>query len=208
MSEMVTVEWPKADVDALWREIARAQKELGRNLGQAIRFAAWSVASSLGVMTTIAPKYRPYKVLAESAKVVRQKGGKKYEIESYRKGRKKTFNVRARSVEELKKMAQVRIGKAGLAKSAWMWGIKKIGGGRNISMKGATQVAKSLGWRNMSAESRLRGDDPFVKIVNRLPYAESALRGGASEITSAMGKAARHMEEIIDDDVKKKLGAK
>ena len=202
MSEMVTVEWPKADVDALWREIARAQKELGRNLGQAIRFAAWSIASSLGVMTKVAPKYRPYRLLAK------EKSGKKYEIESYRKGRKKTFNVRARSVSELKKMAQVRIGHAGLAKSSWMWGIKKIGGGRNISMKGATQAAKSLGRNKMSVESRLHGDDPFVKIVNRLPYAESALRGGASEVTSAMGKAARHMEKIIDDNMKKKLGAK
>jgi len=208
MSDAVTIEWPQADVDALWRQVARAQKELGRDLGQAVRFAAYKVAQSLGVKTKIAPKYRKYEVIKEPAGVVRLKGGKKYEVTSRKKGVKKQFNLRAASVAELKKMPQVRIGKAGLAKSAWMWGIKKIGGGKNIGMAGATQTAKRLGQRNMAVESRIRGDDPYVKMVNSLPYAESALKGGASMVNSAMGKAARSMEKIIDSNIKKKLGAK
>lgn len=208
MSDQVSIEWPRHDVRALWTQIERAQKELGKDLGQAIRFAAWNLARSLGVVTKVAPKFRPYRVLKEGRGVAKGKGGKKYEVTSWKSGRSKTFNVRAASVAELKKMRQVRIGNAGLAKSAWMWGIKKLGSGSGISMKGVTPGAKRRGQQNMDVTQRIRGDDPFVKIVNSLPYAESALQGGMSAVTGAMGKAARSMEKIIDGDIQKKLGAK
>jgi len=208
MSDLVSIEWPKQDVRTLWAQIDRAQKELGRGLGQAIRFAAWSVARSLGVVTKVAQKYRPYKEVKEARGVVKFKGGKKYEVTSWKKGREKTFNVRAASVSKLKEMGQVRIGNAGLAKSAWMWGIKKLGSGGGIGMKGVTPGAKQRGQKNMEVTQRLRGDDPFIKIVNSLPYAANALQGGMSAANSAIGKAARSMEKIVDDKIKKKLGAK
>ena len=208
MSDAVSIEWPKRDVRALWTQIDRAQKELGKNLGQAIRFAAWSVARSLGVVTKVAPKFRSYEVVKEGRGVAKGKGGKKYQVISWKKGSAKTFNVRAASVSELKKMAQVRIWNAGLAKSAWMWGIKKLGSGSGISMKGVTAGAKKRGSGNMDVTQRLRGDDPFVKIVNSLPYAASALQGGTGAVNGAMGSAARSMEKIIDANIAKKLGAK
>ena len=204
----VSIEFPRQDVRAMWAQIDRAQKELGQDLGQAIRFAAWSVARSLGVITKVASKYRPYKVIKEGRGAAKGKGGKKYEVTSWKKGREKTFNVRAASVSELKKMGQVRIGNAGLAKSAWMWGIKKLGSGSGIGMKGVTPGAKQRGQQNMDVTQRLRGDDPFVKIVNSLPYAASALQGGMGAVNGVMSKAARSMEKIIDDKIKKKLGAK
>lgn len=207
MNDQVSIEWPKEDVRALWAQIDRAQKELGKGLGQAIKFAAWSVAQSLGVKTKVAPKYRPYEVVKESARVVKFKGGKKYQITSLKKGHAKTFNVRAGSVSELKKMGQVRIGNAGLAKSAWYWGIKKLGSANGVGMKGVTQRAKQHGVGITNVTQRLKGDDPFVKMVNSLPYAASALQGGMSAVTDAMGKAARHMEKIIDAQIAKKLGA-
>jgi hypothetical protein len=205
--DAVSIEWPKADVDALWRQVERAQKELGKTLGQAVRFAAWSVARSLGTITTMSKKVRPYRVVNEGRGVSKFKGGKKYEVTSMKKGKTKTFNVRAKSVSELKKMTQVKIGKAGLAKSAWMWGIRQIGGGKNIGMAGATDTAKKRGRMTIDVEKRLTGDDPFVKIINRLNYAENALIGGQSAVSSTMGKAARSMERIIDENIKKKLGA-
>lgn len=208
MSDQVSIEWPKQDVRALWAQIDRAQKELGKDLGQAIRFAAWSVAQSLGVVTKVAPKYRDYRVIKEDRGVAKGKGGKKYEVTSWKKGHAKTFNVRASSVSELKKTGKVRIGNAGLAKSAWMWGIKKLGSGGGVSMKGVTPGAKQRGQRNMDVTQRLRGDDPFVKIVNSLPYAASALHGGMGAVNDVMGKAARSMGKIIEANIAKKLGAK
>jgi len=204
----VSIEFPKRDVRALWAQMDRAQKELGKNLGQALRFAAWSVARSLGVLTDVAPKYRPYKVIEEGRGVAKRRGGKKYEITSWKKGRKSTFNVRAESVSQLKKKGQVRIGNAGLAKSSWMWGIKKLGSGGGVSMKGISSRVKQRGGQNMDVTQRLRGDDPMVKIVNSLPYAGDALRGGMGVVNTAMGKAAKSMEKIIDANIAKKLGAK
>jgi hypothetical protein len=208
MSDQVSIEFPRQDVRALWAQIDRAQKELGKGLGQAIRFAAFSVAQSLGVRTRVAPKYRRYSEIKEGRGVAKGKGGKKYKITSWKKGSKNTFNVRAASVKELKQKRQVIIANAGLAKSAWYWGIKQIGGGKNISMKGVNPKAKQRGERNMETTSRLRGDDPFVKIVNSLPYAASALRGGMAAVNGVMGKAARYMEHVISGKIEEKLGAK
>jgi len=208
MSNQASMVWPKQDVRALFAQMDRAQKELGKNLGQTLRFAAWSVARSLGVVTNVAPKYRPYEVVKEGRGMAKRKGGKKYEVTSLKKGRKNTFNVRAASVSALKKMGQVRIGNAGLAKSSWMWGIKKLGSGGGVSMKGIASKVKQRGSQNMDVTQRLRGDNPFVKIVNSLPYAANALRGGMGSVNNAMGKAAKSMEKIIDANIAKKMGAK
>ena len=208
MSDAVSIEWPREDVRALWRQVDRAQKELGKTLGQAVRFAAWSVATSVGARTKVARKVRPYRVIEESRGEARRKGGKKYAITSHKRGRKNVFNRRFASVRELKESPQARIGNAGLAKSSWFWGIKKIGGGRNISQKGITDSAKRSGSRVMDVESRLKGDDPFVKMTNTLSYAIDALRGGMGEVNRSMGSASRSMEKIIDHNIAKKMGAK
>jgi len=208
MSESA-IHFPHADVRALFAQMGRAQKELGRDMGQALKFAGWSVARSLGVQTKVAPKYRDYTAMKESRREVARHGGrKKYEVVSLKKGRRKAFTVRAESVAKLKQMSQVRIGKAGLAKAAWMWGIKKLGSGGGFSMKGATASAKQFGRENMDVTSRLTGNDPFISITNSLPYASAALKGGMSAVTGAMGKAARSMEQIITAKAAKKLGAK
>jgi hypothetical protein len=207
MSDAISIHWPKRDVSALLAQIGRAQRELGKGLGQTIKFAAWSVAQSLGVLTKVAPKYREYRVIKEGRGIAKGKGGKKYEITSLKKGHKHTFNVRAASISDLKKDGRLIIGNAGLAKSAWMWGIKRLGSGNGISMKGVTMGARKRGQQNMDVTQRLRGDDPFVRIVNSLPYASQAMRGGASAINGAMGKAASHMEKIISAQIAKKLGA-
>lgn len=201
----IAIEFPREDVRRLFGQMDRAQKELGKSLGQTVRFAAWSIASSLGKVTRVAKKHRPYKEIKEAGSVVRAKGGKKYKVTSYRSGGRKTFNVRAASVAELKRSSKVLIGKAGLAKASWFWGIKKIGGGRNISQAGVTKTAKRFAALNMDVENRTTGDDPYVKMVNSIPYIRAAMLGGESAITGAMGRAARHMERITDANLDKKL---
>jgi len=200
----VSIQIPTGDMQKLFQQIARAQKELNKPIGQAVRFAAWSVAQSLGVATNVAKKYRPYRAV-EQAKKGKQKV---FRITSHKKGNAKKFTVRAKSVADLKKMPQVRIGMAGLAKSSWYWGIRKIGGGRNIGTGGATAVAKRRGDSAAIVEKRLVGDDPYVKITNKLPYIRDAFKGGQSAIAQAMEKASRNMARIIDANVAKKMGLK
>lgn len=203
-----TVEFPAADTRALFAQMERNSREFGRTLGSSLRFAGWSVASSLGAATRVAKKYRPYHQRDEARGVASARGKKAYRVTSHKKGGANKFTVYAASVKELKTMPQVRIGRAGLAKSAWFWGIKGIGGGRNISTAGATPGAKSGAGRFMETEKRLTGDDPFIRIVNSLPYARDAMRGGDARIQEAMGKAARQMERIIDANIKKAMAAK
>jgi uncharacterized protein (DUF2147 family) len=207
MSDAISIHWPKEDVRKLWAQIDRAQKELGKDLGQAVRFAAWSVARSLGVKTKVAPKYREYKVIKELRGVAKRAGSKLYEVTSWKKGREHTFTTRAASVAELKAKPQVIISNAGRAKAAWMAGIKRLGSGGGMSMNRVTQKGYVAGMRSMAVEQKLSGNDPYVKITNSLPYAVSALRGGMSSVNDAMGKAARSMAKIINADIKKKLGA-
>ena len=203
-----SIEFPAADARALFAQMKRNSREFGKTLGSSLRFAAWSVASSLGAATRVAKKYRRYRQREEPRGRIAARGTKAYRVTSHKRGERNVFTVYAGSVKELKTMPQVRIGRAGLAKSAWFWGIKSIGGGRNISTAGATPGAKSGAGRFMETEKRLTGDDPFIRIANSLPYARAAMKGGDSRISESLGKAARQMERIMDANLKKKMAAK
>jgi len=54
-----SIEFPRADVDALFRQIDRAQKELGKSMARSVSWAAEYVAHSLAAATKVAPKLRP-----------------------------------------------------------------------------------------------------------------------------------------------------
>jgi hypothetical protein len=166
------------------------------------------VARSLGVITKVAPKCREYRVIKEARGVARKAGSKLFEITSWKKGNKRTFQIRAKSVAELKQTPQVIISNAGRAKAAWMWGVKKLGSGKGVSMNGVTSRGYKVAGSNMDVTQKLEGNDPFVKIVNSLPYATNAFKGGSGVVEGAMGKAARSMARIINADIAKKLGAK
>lgn len=53
-----SIEFPSADVDALFRQIERNQKQLGQSLKASVMRAAIYVAKSLSASTKIAPKLR------------------------------------------------------------------------------------------------------------------------------------------------------
>ena len=207
----IQIDWPEEDVKALWRQIERNQKEFGKNLGQSVKFAAYHLIKSLGADTRVAPKYRPYKEIKETKKEKDAKGGgKKYEITTWKGGRKKTFNIRSKKgVKELKQMPQVKIGNRGLAKASWRFAAGGIG------RKSAVRKSKSWGkWaarsagRNVDVEKNFKTNDAYVRITNRLDYITDSMRGKDHAVDSAMARAARGMSHHIDEEIKKKLGVK
>lgn len=207
----VTIEFPEADVNNFSKQLLRAQRELGKDFGEAIRWGAWSVARSCGAATRVAPKKRP--MTAVRGKV--SKSGKQaYEVETYKasghKGQRHTFLIYHRSKREANADRRVKIGMRGLAKSSWYWGIKELGSAGGTG--GATEHAKKRGRENVVVEKHLKGDDPYVRITNKLPYITDALDGGLSSIEGAMGKAARHLEREItrkmDEKFLKSIGVK
>ena len=197
MSDNMTIAFAPGDIRDLQRQMRRAESLLGKNTGQAVKFAAWAVAQSLGASTRVAKQYRPYKEESTTRKRVR-----KFVVTSHRRGGENTFPVYVQSVAELKRTPYVRIGNKGLAKGSWMWGIRALGkvGG---SGAGVSKSAKRYAQRWMDVGKQLRGNNPTVTIRNSLSYIHDALRGGPQDVSTAMARGARQMAKIIEDNAKK-----
>jgi len=205
MSDALKFEIPTKDLNALSAQILRARTELGKSFGEAVRWAAWSVVRSCGAGTKVAPKKRP--VTAVRGKKSRS-GKQAFEVETYKakgyKNKRHTFLIYHVSKRDANNDRRVKIGMRGLAKSSWYWGIKALGSPSG-SGSGATDIAKKKASIYMEVEKDLKGQNPFVRITNSLPYIEEALNGGASVIEEAFGKAASHMEREISRKVDEKF---
>ena len=59
MSDAVSIEWPKDDVQAMFRQIERAQKELGKSNLSSIQWAARVLLTSVAASTKVSKKVRP-----------------------------------------------------------------------------------------------------------------------------------------------------
>ena len=197
MIDNMTIAFAPGDIRDLQRQMRRAESVLGKDTGQAVKFAAWAVARSLGASTRVAKQYRPYKAESTTRKRV-----KKFAVTSHRRGGTNTFPVYAPSVAELKRTPYVRIGNKGLAKGSWMWGIGALGPIKG-SGAGVGKSAKRYARRWVDVGKQLRGINPTVTIRNKLGYIVDALRGGPQDVTTAMARGARQMEKIIDDKAAK-----
>lgn len=134
-----------------------------------------------------------------------RKKQRKFEVESYKSGSKNLFNFYARTKQEAAKAPAVRIGKHGMAKASWMWGIKAIGGGAAGSSAGVSKSAKRAAQQHIAVVKHLKGDNPSVRITNRIGYIMDALRGGPKDVTTALARAASQMERIINSKMPKGL---
>lgn len=212
MASTIEISMDRRDAAALFDQLERARKELGKSLGQAVRFAAWSLATSLGAATKIAPKHREVEAVplnrADWGQVREYEAGRKeWKIKDYRWGAPRLFKVTARTKTEAKQSRRGTIRHAGLAKQAWMFNVKKLG--KPLHAQGfIAALAKKKADTLAKVDQNLKGDNPHVKLFSRVRYAEAALKGGASSINGAFGKAARMMAIIIDKDIQKKMGAK
>lgn len=199
MPAAVTIDFPHRDVAALRRQMSRAVRVLGKSQGQAVRFGAWAVASSLGASTKVAAARRPIREVATS-----RLGTRKFQVTSYKQGSKQEFDLYAKNKRAANAAAQVKIGFRGLAKASWMWGIKALGSSRGASGK-MTKAARKGGRQHIDVAKHLKGDNPSVKITNKLGYIMDALRGGPKDVGTAMARGARQMAKIIDSKIPKGL---
>ena len=206
-NNMFEFDWPEEDVEALWQQIDRAQKDLGKSTGRAVKMAGYSLIRSLGASTDIAPKYREYEEIHETPKQIEKKGGgKKYEITTWKGGTKKTFNIRSpKGVRELKRMPQVQIGNRGLAKHSWRY-IGGMAGKKSLVRKTKTSPsAQAIARRESDEKHKYKGTDPYITITNKLDYILPALTSGEKSVDTAMARAARGMMHTIDNKIKRKL---
>jgi hypothetical protein len=208
----VEIKFPKEDVREIFRAMERARKELSNTWGGAIRMAGITLSQSMGTSTRVSPKTRPFKILQKRS----ARGGKpatmlvEWEKES-RSGKKTQQGIiEGTGVRDAKKHPFIRIGMQGLAKSSWKWAAKaaRTPGAVKLPAKEVARSAREWGIRYSEGGSRFRGDDPYYRITNKLPYIEDALHGGANAPETAMRRAADGLNHWIDNEVKRRFGAK
>lgn len=209
MPVVASIEFPSADVDALFRQMDRAQKELGRSLGNAVRTATNRVALSIGTSTKIAPKHRKITATGETSSNRRysESGGfyKNKRFEVYSDKSRKTFSVWAKNMREARQKKSVVISRRGLAKATWSRAAREASAGGGVGQGGVTASAHRLSARYARGKGVFNGVDPWAMMESGLDYAQDALQG---DVGTAMERAASAMEHLIDRQIEKKLGAK
>lgn len=212
MAAQFNIEFPASDIRAIVKSMDRAQKELGVTVGQSVKMAAGAVLRSMGASTKVSPKKRPPVVVETMVETTRKNGKagrprkvKKYGVNVYtRLGPVFQAVNGARNIADVKRSKLAEIHRRGLAKSAWV----RIADRARIGVPGegsASGATKSKAWQKTAMEYNFKGNDPFAKMINRLPYAMSALAGGPSDFRTAMERGARAMMHTIDDKLKKVL---
>ena len=190
------------DMNRLTREMRRAQQVLKHEWG-GLKMTAWAVADALRTATVTAPKYRTLKDTGRKTR----RGNKVYEVTLYERGRKKTVNVYAATKREAKKRAAAQPRNRGLAKATWAKVQGKLG--RRGATGPATSDAKKLTERYGHVQMNLRGNNPFVRITNKLHYARSAFKSsGQQTLDNVLSRAAGRLMHILDAKVAKAFGAK
>lgn len=201
-------------VSGVMRELQARSKKLNEPLSKSVKMAAWAIADALRAATRISPKRRPVEQDPESALKDRaaasglsflQKGGKgKWKVHALRKGQAKIYTVRAADRKEAEAHRVAQIGNRGLAQKSWHWMQSRLG-----SSRGGTRVASKtmeIVRRDTSVELMLTGENPTVKITNRLPYAGDAFKtSGAQTLANVMERAARRLMHITDAQAAKAM---
>jgi hypothetical protein len=192
--EAISAQLDAGDVAELQRQMRRAIVQLGKDSGEALRWAAWSLAKTLGTSTRIAPKHRKVRKVGDSL----DRKSELFEVESFRSGTARTSKMWASSRTEALNSTRARIGNRGLAKSAWSWGIKALGSGGAFPSGTSSRMVR-LAQSNLRTEKQLTGEDMHVTLDNRLRYAGLAFKSsGQQTVSSAMSRAARMMQRTIN----------
>lgn len=207
-SASFTVEWPKKDVDALFRSMEMAVKYLNYDMGHALKAAAKHLIQSIAASTRIAPKFREIKDatwLAPGAKKPRR-GLHAYDVTGWFGYPRKqmTKQVYSRDMATAKRR-HATIGRRGLARATWSVAARSMSGIGALFSASSSHTAR-VAAKYADSRSQFSGEDLFVEVNNFLPYAESALEGGPKDINSAMERAAAGMEKSIERQLVKRMG--
>ena len=234
MALTTTMEFPRADVDAIFRQVERASKSLGQDIWRSLAWAGVYIARSMAAATKIAPKLRPivqnpdkrYKTDARRAPfgVMRWKDGKQYFKSIYRTGEYgaiRFFDKRSSSwfsrYSGDGKWVKVPVEDALGNKALYSIKTDKR---RNIERRGLAKRAwtwaaanmysggtgSEMGVPNIASVKLTKSQDNASIVINdNLRYAGAAAKQGAQE--AALRNAARKLEHNITQNIQRKVVA-
>jgi hypothetical protein len=208
MSDTLVIEWPKKDVDALFRAVEAAVKYLDYDIGRAIGAAARSVIRSIGASTRISPKQRKVKQ-RDDIPLIRQMHT--YEVQGFF-GRPRTEQARlyrARSLANVIKY-HATISRRSLARTSWkiLWDAVAnsfdVSGSSGLASAAAdiARIAASA----VSCDVKKSGVNTSITLTNRLDYVQKALEGGPRDIDTAMERAAAGLMHSVEKQLVKRMG--
>lgn len=215
------IDFPRKDVNALYKQIKRATREIGLSVPQALRLSMRSVLNSLSTSTRVSDEYREYREVGIS----RSKQNRVYAVTTrYRTPKRKGKSTRASwrgplreqliyayNENDLKTRPAVIIAMRGLAKESWKQAGKKgnikLNKVESSSARNAhnARIMKRAAHRWVEYTDSRKLDNPFVRVSNKLSYIENALQGGVNSVDTAMERAGRGLEKAIDKIAKRKL---
>jgi hypothetical protein len=220
MSVAVSIDFPKEDVQKLMAQMKRAQKALNMRQPQVVKMGATHVLSALADSTKIGEPYREYQ---DTGKTSRSGKNKVYVVQTrYQTPKRKGKALRrswqgplrgqiiyAKNERELKRRPAVIIAMRGVARQSWMEAGKKaklrLTAREKAGTATAAQARAAQNKRRMRKAARrwveysavLRGDNPYIKVTNRIRHINEALNGGQMAVATAMSRAADKMEKKI-----------
>ena len=216
MPVVASIEFPSADVDALFRQMDRQSRLLGRDLVHSLNAAAMYVGRSLGASTKVSKKTRqvkalPLKIAKGQRSTVNGQPVVPWGVTGWF-GRPRTYQTKILRTSKGEAYVKERIGmirRRGLAKKTMASMAKKVGGigaaGMSHMSFGAQELSRIASQHGTS--QRGGGEQaPWIRMENTLNYATDALKGGEMAIETAMGRAARAMEHSIDKQLRRKFG--
>jgi hypothetical protein len=235
VSEAISIEFPEADRQAMFRQMDRAQQEFGKSAKDAIKWGGVYVARSLGASTIQAPKLRkivknPHpdagrdKRRALVGVMKFNRTGAQYFQPIYRTGEfgntrfEKNGDVTVFSPGQRQTFTREQYASLSLEAPSVKTSKRRIIGRRGLAKKAWKWIE-----RNMDGGSGSVGDardiasvrwgaivGAEVRITNKLRYISKAIKGGYMGVSSAMARAARGMEVAMNlklEAMKKKLEA-
>lgn len=207
MSNSSTIEFEPGAVDKLFAQMLRAANELNYDAGRAFRTGCKHLLNTLGTSTLVAPKMREYREITDK-RLRSRKDDRTFLVRGWfgspRKLQDKTVTVRSGVAGMKAQYATIK--RRGLARATWRVAAEKAGlsGAIRQSVESSTNAIAA---EKSSGSSRFEGSDMFLEVVNRLNYADAAMKGGASGIDGAMDRAASAMEHHIERALARRMGA-
>ena len=205
------IQFPQADVSAMFAQMRRAQKELGKSSKESLKWAGATLVRSLAASTKEVKKTEKREIVRNpDGFATRDRRVAKFGVNRFTKTGKVFLPImyEKRGGLPITEITDPRllnhkkreIPHKGLAKKSWRFLAKVMPRGGRVYVDGIP---------NLGGTSWTGGEtDPTLTITNRVNYMDKALKGGKMAIENAMGKAARSLSKRIEDKMKKQRWTK
>jgi hypothetical protein len=216
MSEF-SISFPPDQVRSFEEALLRIERDLGKSTQDAINMGARQVLRSLAASTRVAKMYRDYQQVGEtrSGKNKIYKVKTKY-VTPMRKGKALRRSsqgpwrdqlIYAFSENELRQRPAVIIGMRGVAKESWLQAGKKgrinIGVPKTETAKRTAGIMKKAARRWVDYSKRFTREESYIHIANNIRHINEALAGGPKAVDTAMDRAARGMNKMVEEYLKR-----